>query len=82
MIAKHRYAIGGPRYDYVRVQRAYLPRMPMKLDCPLEGCHASIEAETEQEVMAQVEDHASSDHPDLELNEETVESIRSAIKVV
>lgn len=53
--------------------------MSKKLDCPLEGCHASIEAETEQEVMAQAEDHASSAHPDLELDDDTVESIRSKI---
>lgn len=56
--------------------------MTMKLDCPLQGCHTSIEAETEQEVMAQVEDHAGSAHPDLELDDETVESIKSEIQDV
>lgn len=56
--------------------------MTMKLDCPLEGCHTSIEADTEQEVMAEVEDHAGSAHPELELDDETVESIRSEIQVV
>lgn len=56
--------------------------MPMKLDCPLEGCHVSIDGDTEQEVMSQVEDHANTAHPDLELDEETVESIRSGIRVL
>lgn len=53
--------------------------MSKRLDCPIEGCHATIEAETEQDVMAQAEDHASSAHPDLELDDDTVDSIRSAI---
>lgn len=56
--------------------------MTMRLDCPLEGCHASIEADTEQAIMAQVEDHAEDAHPNLELDEETVESIRSGIQDV
>lgn len=54
--------------------------MTMRLDCPLEGCHASIEADTEEAIMAQVGDHAEDAHPDLELDEETVESIRSGIQ--
>ena len=53
--------------------------MAKRLDCPMEGCHATIEADTEAEVMAQVEDHASGSHPDLELDDETVETIRSKI---
>ena len=53
--------------------------MTKRLDCPLEGCHATIEAETEQEVMARVEDHAASSHPELDFNEETVENIKSNI---
>lgn len=56
--------------------------MAKKLDCPLEGCHATIEAETEQEVMAQVEEHANSSHPELELDNETVETIKSNIRDV
>jgi predicted small metal-binding protein len=56
--------------------------MTKKLECPLEGCHATIEAETEQEVMAQAEEHAASSHPELELDEETVENIRSNIQDV
>jgi predicted small metal-binding protein len=56
--------------------------MTKKLDCPMEGCHASIEAATEGEVMAQVEGHAKESHPELELDDETVESIRSKIRDV
>lgn len=54
--------------------------MTKRLECPLEGCHATIEAESEQEVMAQAQDHANSAHPDLELDDETVETIRSSIE--
>ena len=56
--------------------------MSKRLECPMDGCHATIEAETEQEVMAQVEDHAADSHPELELDEETVENIRSNIRDV
>jgi predicted small metal-binding protein len=50
-----------------------------RLECPIDGCTAAIEAETEQEVMTQAEEHANSSHPDLELDDETVENIRSSI---
>lgn len=56
--------------------------MPKHLDCVIEGCHASIEAETADEVMAQAQEHAASAHPDLELDDETVASIRSRIRDV
>jgi predicted small metal-binding protein len=50
-----------------------------RLECPIDGCSATIEAETEEAVMDQAEEHASSSHPDLELDDETVETIRSSI---
>lgn len=53
--------------------------MTKALDCPMEGCHAHIEAETEDEVMERVADHAANAHPDMELDEETVANIRSQI---
>ena len=56
--------------------------MAERLECIVEGCNAVIEADTEAEVMAQAEEHAESSHPDLELDEETVESIRSSIKTI
>ena len=54
--------------------------MTKVLDCPMEGCHAHIEAETEDEVMEQAAEHAQSAHPDMELDDETVASIRSQIQ--
>ncbi|VTT88275.1 hypothetical protein DM2_1609 [Halorubrum sp. DM2] len=45
----------------------------------MDGCSATIESETEQEVMAQAEEHANDSHPELELDDETVENIRSSI---
>lgn len=53
--------------------------MAKRLDCPLEGCHASIEAETEDEIMEQVATHAEQAHPELELTPDTVADIRSGI---
>jgi predicted small metal-binding protein len=50
-----------------------------RLECPIDGCSATIEAETEEAIMDQAEEHASSSHPDLELDDETVETIRSSI---
>ena len=44
-----------------------------RLECLVDGCSATIEAETEQEVMAQSEEHAKSSHPEVELDDETVE---------
>lgn len=54
--------------------------MSKRLDCPVDGCHASIEGESEEAVMEQVEGHAQANHPDLELDEETVRMIRSNIQ--
>jgi predicted small metal-binding protein len=53
--------------------------MSMRLDCPVDGCHASIEGESEDDVMQQAESHAADKHPDMELDDETVEMIRSKI---
>ena len=56
--------------------------MSKRLDCIVEGCDATIEAENEAEVMSQVEEHASSAHPELELDEETVQTVRDHIQDV
>ncbi len=53
-----------------------------RLDCAIDGCHATIEAESEDAVMTQVGAHAAEAHPDLELDDETVEGIRSQIMTV
>jgi predicted small metal-binding protein len=56
--------------------------MTKRLDCIIEGCHATIEAETENEIMEQAQAHASEAHPDVELDAETVASIRAEIRDV
>lgn len=54
--------------------------MGKRLDCVLEGCHASIEAETEEEILSQASEHAKEAHPELDLDDETVEMLRSNIE--
>jgi predicted small metal-binding protein len=56
--------------------------MTKLLECPLDGCHATIEADTEREVMARAESHAKTSHPELELSSETVDDIQSNIDTV
>lgn len=56
--------------------------MTKRLECPLEGCIATIEAETEDEVMTQAEAHATSSHPELELDDEMIQTLRSGIEDV
>lgn len=56
--------------------------MAKRLDCFMEGCTATIEAETVAEVMSQVETHVADAHPDLELDDETVQTVRDHIQDV
>jgi predicted small metal-binding protein len=56
--------------------------MTKRLECVIDGCHATIEAETEEEVMTRAQEHAGEAHPDLELDPETVETIQGAIQDV
>ena len=56
--------------------------MTKRLDCPMEGCHATIEGESEADIMAQAEEHAASAHPDVELDDATVRTIRESIRDV
>ena len=56
--------------------------MTRKLDCIAEGCSASIEAETDEEILEQASAHASKAHPDLELDDEMVEKLKSHIVTV
>jgi predicted small metal-binding protein len=53
-----------------------------QLDCIVDGCDATTEAETEEGVMAQAEAHAQDAHPDVTLDEETAATIRSNIRDV
>lgn len=54
--------------------------MTKRLDCPMDGCHASIEADSEEEIMNRAAEHAERAHPDLELDEETIADIKSKIE--
>lgn len=54
--------------------------MTMHLDCPVDGCGASIEGDTEASVLSQAEDHAADAHPDMEMDDETVSMIKSHIR--
>lgn len=56
--------------------------MSKRLDCFIEGCDATVEAETEAEILEQVERHAADAHPDMELDEETVERLSAYIRDV
>lgn len=56
--------------------------MSRELDCVIDGCDASINEETEEEVLEAAEKHAEDAHPDLELDDETVETIRDNIQEV
>ncbi len=53
--------------------------MAKRLECIVEGCHATIEGETEEEVMGKATEHAQEKHPDLELDDETAANIRANI---
>lgn len=57
--------------------------MAVELNCADTGatCPFSVTAETEDEVMQHVANHASIAHPDLELDE-TVEQIKGLIRPV
>lgn len=54
--------------------------MSKELHCVVDGCDASITEESEEEVLEAAEEHAAEAHPDLELDEETVETIKDNIQ--
>jgi predicted small metal-binding protein len=56
--------------------------MTKRLECFIEGCTAAIEADTEDVIMEQAASHAADAHPELELDEATLDSIRGAIQDV
>jgi len=53
-----------------------------RLDCPIDGCHAAFEAETDDEIMERAAEHAGKRHPDVELDDATATQIRSKILTV
>lgn len=56
--------------------------MSKRLDCIVDGCHATVEADSADAVMEEAEAHAREAHPELELDEATVRSLRSNIREV
>ena len=50
-----------------------------QLECVVDGCDATITAETEYEVMEQAAAHGQAAHPDLEVDEEMAASLRASI---
>ncbi|WP_254829856.1 DUF1059 domain-containing protein [Haloglomus salinum] len=56
--------------------------MSKRLDCVIDGCQATVEAETEEELLEHVQAHAAEEHPDLELDEETVAVVKENIQTV
>lgn len=53
--------------------------MTRKLECIVDGCTATIEAESDDAVMEHASEHAADAHPDLDLDEPTVRELRSNI---
>jgi predicted small metal-binding protein len=56
--------------------------MTRRLECIVDGCDATIEGISDEEILAQAEQHASKEHPDLELDEKIVEELKSHIVAV
>ena len=54
--------------------------MARELHCVVDGCQATITAETDEEILDVAEEHAAEEHPDLELDEETVETLKDNIE--
>ena len=56
--------------------------MTQRVACIVDGCAGVCEGETEEEVMAEVEAHVADAHPDLTLDEETVQAVKAEIETV
>lgn len=56
--------------------------MSKQVVCIVDGCNGVCEGETEDEVMAEVEAHVQDAHPDLTLDQETVDAVKAEIETV
>ena len=58
--------------------------MTKSISCKDAGadCGWSATAETEDELMAKVQDHVKADHKELEINDELVTKVKSLIKEI
>lgn len=53
--------------------------MAKQVECIVDGCTGVCKGETESDVMEEVGAHVEEAHPDLTLDEETVEAVRAEI---
>jgi predicted small metal-binding protein len=56
--------------------------MTRRLECIVDGCDATIEGISDDEILAQAEQHAAKEHQDLDLDDEMVEELKSHIVAV
>jgi len=56
--------------------------MSLELTCPIDGCDAVCAGESEDEILEQAEAHAADAHPDLELDDATVQTLKDGIEEV
>lgn len=56
--------------------------MTQRVECIVDGCTGVCEGESEQAVLAEVEAHVADAHPDLTLDEETVQAVKAEIETV
>lgn len=56
--------------------------MTQHVECIVDGCHGVCEGESEEEVLAEVEAHVKDAHPDLTLDEDTVQAVKADIEAV
>ncbi len=56
--------------------------MTQQVECIVDGCTGVCEGESEEEVLAEVEAHVADAHPDLTLDEETVQAVQAEIETV
>lgn len=53
-----------------------------RLECPIGDCGSAIEAETDDEVIAQAAEHVQDHHPEVEIDDEMEHQLRQEITTV
>lgn len=56
--------------------------MTQRVECIVDGCTGVCEGDTEEDVLAEVEAHVADAHPDLTLDEDTVQAVKAEIEAV
>lgn len=54
--------------------------MSKQLVCIVDGCEAVCTGESEEEIMTQAEEHVHDAHPEVTLDEETVQAVKANIE--